>query len=42
MEHVVETPAGGEVVGKGALMARVWPDRMVEHLPKTQPIYTQV
>ena len=21
--------------------ARVWPDRMVQHLPKMQPIYTQ-
>jgi DNA-binding winged helix-turn-helix (wHTH) protein len=32
----------GEVVGKDALRARVRPNRIVEHLPETQPIYTQV
>jgi DNA-binding winged helix-turn-helix (wHTH) protein len=30
--------ARGAAIAKDALMARVWPDRMVQHLPKMQPI----
>jgi hypothetical protein len=33
---------GGEVVGKDALMARVWPNRMFPAPSKVQPICTQI